>query len=50
MNDQTVHYPWFKRQDLDAFFALFQNNLANFVVITVTMLGMGFPASIVLEK
>lgn len=50
MNDQTVHYPWFKRQDLDAFFALFQNNLANFVVITVTMLGMGFPASIVFGK
>ncbi|RKD69441.1 AGZA family xanthine/uracil permease-like MFS transporter [Sinobaca qinghaiensis] len=50
MNAQSVHYPWFKRQDLDAFFALFQNNLANFVVITVTMLGMGFPASVVFGK
>ncbi|MDR5659648.1 NCS2 family permease [Serpentinicella sp. ANB-PHB4] len=42
-----AHYPWFKREDVDGFFALFQNNLANFVLIAVTMIGMGFPASIV---
>lgn len=47
---QTVHYPWYKKEDTDAFFALFQNNLANFVVIAVSMLGMGFPASIVFGK
>ncbi|WP_240455573.1 SulP family inorganic anion transporter [Halomonas faecis] len=42
-----VHYPWYKKEDTDAFFALFQNNIANFVVIAITMLGMDFPASIV---
>jgi AGZA family xanthine/uracil permease-like MFS transporter len=41
------HYPWYKKEDTDAFFALFQNNIANFVIIAITMLGMGFPASIV---
>ncbi|WP_227522013.1 permease family protein [Bacillus solitudinis] len=46
----TIHYPLYKREDTDAFFALFQNNLANFVVIAVSMLGMGFPASIVFGK
>ncbi|GIN10340.1 permease [Shouchella clausii] len=44
------HYPLFKKQDIDAFFALFQNNLANFVVITVTLLGMGFPESLVFGR
>ncbi len=39
--------PWYKKEDTDAFFALFQNNIANFVIIAITMLGMGFPASIV---
>ncbi|RSK26120.1 NCS2 family permease [Bacillus sp. HMF5848] len=46
----TVCYPWYKKEDTDAFFALFQNNLANFVIIAVTMLGMGFPGSIVFGK
>ncbi|WP_447957802.1 NCS2 family permease [Vreelandella sp. EE7] len=41
------HYPWYKKADTDAFFALFQNNIANFVIIAITMLGMGFPAEIV---
>lgn len=50
MKATTVHYPWYKKEDTDAFFALFQNNLANFVIIAVTMLGMGFPASIVFGK
>ncbi|MBE4910549.1 NCS2 family permease [Bacillus luteolus] len=50
MMNQTVNYPWYKKEDTDAFFALFQNNLANFVIIAVTMLGMGFPASIVFGK
>ncbi|WP_233254199.1 NCS2 family permease [Salipaludibacillus keqinensis] len=50
MSATNVHYPWFKREDIDAFFALFQNNLANFVIITVTMLSMGFPASLVFGK
>ena len=40
-------YPWYKKEDTDAFFALFQNNIANFVIIAITMLGMGFPADIV---
>ncbi|MGM0845092.1 MAG: NCS2 family permease [Bacillota bacterium] len=48
--NNTVNYPWYKKEDTDAFFALFQNNLANFVIIAVTMLGMGFPASIVFGK
>lgn len=42
-----THYPWYKKEDTDAFFALFQNNIANFVIIAISMLGMGFPASIV---
>ena len=42
-----THYPWYKKEDTDAFFALFQNNIANFVIIAITMLGMGFPSSIV---
>ncbi|WP_088102378.1 NCS2 family permease [Halalkalibacter urbisdiaboli] len=50
MSTNTIHYPLYKREDTDAFFALFQNNLANFVIIAVTMLGMGFPASIVFGK
>ncbi|SEM75083.1 putative MFS transporter, AGZA family, xanthine/uracil permease [Mesobacillus persicus] len=50
MTSKTIHYPLYKKEDTDAFFALFQNNLANFVVIAVTMLGMGFPASIVFGK
>lgn len=41
------YYPWFKREDIDGFFALFQNNLANFVLIAVSMTAMGFPGSIV---
>jgi adenine/guanine/hypoxanthine permease len=47
MAASPVHYPWYKKEDTDAFFALFQNNIANFVIIAITMLGMGFPASIV---
>lgn len=50
MSKKAFHYPLYKKEDTDAFFALFQNNLANFVVITVTMLGMGFPSSIVFGK
>lgn len=42
-----VNYPWFKREDIDGFFALFQNNLANFVLIAVSMIAMGFPSHIV---
>ena len=34
-------------RDTDAFFALFQHNIANFVIIAIRMLGMGFPAEIV---
>lgn len=40
-------YPWFVKEDIDGFFALFQNNLANFVVIAITLIGMGYPTSIV---
>ncbi|MBU9724051.1 MULTISPECIES: NCS2 family permease [Bacillaceae] len=49
MSEKT-YYPWFKKEDTDAFFALFQNNIANFVLIAVTMLGLGFPASLVFGK
>jgi AGZA family xanthine/uracil permease-like MFS transporter len=47
MSTPRVHYPWYKKEDTDAFFALFQNNIANFVIIAISMLGMGFPAEIV---
>ncbi|GAF19164.1 LOW QUALITY PROTEIN: hypothetical protein JCM19046_3794 [Bacillus sp. JCM 19046] len=46
----NVAYPLFKKQDIDAFFALFQNNLANFVVITVTLLAMGFSTDLVFGR
>ncbi|MEW6623498.1 MAG: NCS2 family permease [Bacillota bacterium] len=45
-----VNYPLFKREDIDGFFALFQNNLANFVLISVILLNMGFPAEIVFGR
>ncbi|MGO4888322.1 NCS2 family permease [Anaerobacillus sp. MEB173] len=50
MSTKPIHYPWYKKEDTDAFFALFQNNLANFVIIAAALLGMGFPASIVFGK
>lgn len=43
-------YPVFKREDFDGFFALFQNNLANFVLIALSMISMGFPNSIVFGR
>ncbi|QNO16723.1 NCS2 family permease [Alkalicella caledoniensis] len=43
-------YPLFKREDFDGFFALFQNNLANFVLIALTMISMGFPNDIVFGR
>jgi len=46
----AVHYPWYKKEDTDAFFALVQNNLANFVIIVVSMLGMGFSNEIVFGR
>lgn len=45
-----IKYPLWKKEDLDGFFSLFQNNLANFVLIAITLLGMGYPASIVFGK
>ncbi|NLX61159.1 MAG: NCS2 family permease [Tissierellia bacterium] len=45
-----VKYPIWKKEDLDGFFSLFQNNLANFVVIAITLLGMGYPSRIVFGK
>ena len=50
MSQGPVHYPWFKREDVDAFFALFQNNIANFIIIALAMLGMGFSQEIVFGK
>ena len=47
---KNVVYPWFVKADIDGFFALFQNNLANFVVIAISMIGMGYPTSIVYGK
>jgi AGZA family xanthine/uracil permease-like MFS transporter len=43
----TGTYPWFTRADVDGFFALFQNNLANFALIAILMAGIGFPADII---
>lgn len=44
---KNQNYPLFIKEDVNAFFSLFQNNLANFVVIAITMLSMGYPARIV---
>ncbi|MBB6448958.1 AGZA family xanthine/uracil permease-like MFS transporter [Geomicrobium halophilum] len=46
----STSYPLYKKEDTDAFFTLFQNNLANFVIISATMLSLGFPASLVFGK
>ncbi|HSC29078.1 MAG TPA: hypothetical protein VLD67_17510 [Vicinamibacterales bacterium] len=46
----AAHYPWFKREDVDGFFALFQNNLANFALIAILMAGIGFPADIIFSR
>jgi len=45
-----VNYPWFKREDIDGFFALFQNNLANFAWLVLAMTGMGFSPEIVFGR
>ncbi|MFV8836087.1 hypothetical protein [Aquisalimonas sp.] len=50
MASAPEHYPWFKKEDTNAFFALFQNNIANFVIIAITLLGFGFPTDIVFGK
>lgn len=42
-----INYPLFIKEDVDGFFALFQNNLADFVIIAIGMLGLGFPSEIV---
>lgn len=47
---EKIKYPLFVKEDIDGFFALFQNNLANFVVIAITMIGLGYPTSIVYGK
>src|SRR5690625_587946 len=44
---EKVSYPLFVKEDIDGFFALFQNNLANFVVIAISLIGMGYPAELV---
>jgi AGZA family xanthine/uracil permease-like MFS transporter len=44
---EKIKYPLFVKEDIDGFFALFQNNLANFVVIAITLIRMGYPTSIV---
>lgn len=48
--ESKVKYPLFVKEDIDGFFALFQNNLANFVVIAISLIGMGYPTSIVYGK
>src|SRR5690625_6625005 len=48
--EKKVSYPWFVKEDIDGFFTLFQNNLANFVVIAISLIGMGYPSSIVYGK
>ena len=49
MSAQRIHYPWFKREDVDGFFALFQNNLANFALLAILMVAIGFPAEVVFK-
>lgn len=44
---EKIRYPLFIKQDADGFWALFQNNLANFAWLVVFMMGAGFPADLV---
>lgn len=46
----AIRYPWFRREDVDGFFALFQNNLANFALVAILMAGIGFPAEIIFTR
>lgn len=50
LTEKKALYPWFVKEDIDGFFALFQNNLANFVVIAISLIGMGYPAHLVYGK
>jgi hypothetical protein len=45
-----VRYLWFRRQDVDGLFALFQNNLANFALIALLMASIGFPAEFIYTR
>lgn len=46
----SVEYPLFRKEDVDGFWALFQNNLANFAWLAITMVGMGFSPAIVFGR
>lgn len=46
----TRMYPLFIKQDVDGFWTLFQNNLADFAWLVIAMLGMSFPPAIVFGK
>ncbi len=46
----SVEYPLFRKDDVNGFWALFQNNLANFAWLSITMVGMGFPPAIVFGR
>ena len=46
----SIEYPLFRKEDGDGFWALFQNNLANFAWLAITMVGMGFSPAIVFGK
>lgn len=50
LDRRTPHYPWFRREDVDGFFALFLNNLANFALIAILMAGVGFPPDLIFTR
>lgn len=48
---QTARYPWFTLGDLNAFFALFLDNVVNLVILAGILVGaFGFPEKIIFEK
>lgn len=44
---KPAHYPWFSAGDLNAFFGLLLDNLANLVVLTGILVGFGMPAGFI---
>jgi AGZA family xanthine/uracil permease-like MFS transporter len=51
MSQQTFRYKMFVREDIDGFFALFIDNLANLMILTSTTLGLlKMPAELVFGR
>ena len=46
---QTFKYEWIKSGDLNAFFALFLDNIVNLVLLATILVGFGFPEEVIYQ-